>query len=172
LAREKGFDLLIEAAGILMAEGMDFELWIAGEGEERANLAKLVARTGRPERIRLLGFQSDLKSLFEAFDIFCLSSRREGLPNVLLEAMAMEVPAVATLAGGVAAFCAGRDDVLTVPVNDVRALAEGLRQMLRNPGLRHNLAAAARRRVTQECGFRARARRMALIYDELEAVRD
>ncbi|MBV1800504.1 glycosyltransferase [Siccirubricoccus sp. G192] len=167
LSQEKGFDLLVEAAGALLSEGIDFELWIAGEGSERDRLAELAERTGQAERIRLLGFQSDLKSLFEAFDIFCLSSRREGLPNVLLEAMAMEVPAIATRAGGVEAFTAGRDDILTVPVEDGEALAEGLRSLLQTPALRHSLATSARKRVEQECGFQARMRKMASIYDEI-----
>ncbi|HVG90973.1 MAG TPA: glycosyltransferase, partial [Alphaproteobacteria bacterium] len=56
------------------------------------------------DRLELLGYQSDARALFEALDIFALSSLREGLPNVVLEAMAMEVPVVATRCGGMESF--------------------------------------------------------------------
>ena len=79
----------------------------------------------------------------------------------------MEVPIITTRAGGVAAFSAGQDDMLTVPVEDGPALAEGLRRLLRNAELRRGLATAARRRVEQECSFLARAQKMVSIYDGL-----
>lgn len=167
LSPEKGFDLLIEAVGTLLREGFDFELWIAGEGAEHDRLAALAAEAAPDGRIRLLGFRADLPALFEAFDIFCLSSRREGLPNVLLEAMAMEVPAVATRAGGVGAFAEGRDDMLLTDIGSAPALTDALRMLLRSPELRARLAGAARQRVEQECGFAARMRKMAAMYDAL-----
>jgi glycosyltransferase involved in cell wall biosynthesis len=165
LSPEKGFDLLIRAVASLIDEGLDLELWIAGEGEARDELDILAAATGHGDRIRLLGFQADTVALFECFDLFCLSSLREGLPNVVLEAMAMEVPVLATRCGGIEAF--GRDgtDMLTVPAGSADALAEGLRRLAGNGDLRKQLAEAARARIEAEFSFRHRMQRMTEVYE-------
>ena len=67
-------------------------MWIAGEGDTESSLRALAADLGMPDRVRLLGYVSDPRPVYEAMDLFALSSLREGLPNVVLEAMAMEVP--------------------------------------------------------------------------------
>ena len=74
---------------------------IVGEGDEQARLEALIAELGRGDRVRLLGYRPETCGLYEAMDVFALSSLREGLPNVLLEAMALEVPVVATRVAGV-----------------------------------------------------------------------
>ena len=167
LSPEKGFDLLIQAVASLIDEGLDLELWIAGEGEGRDELERQAVATGHGDRIRLLGFQADTVALFECFDLFCLSSLREGLPNVVLEAMAMEVPVLATRCGGIEAF--GRDgtDMLTVPAGSADALAGGLRRLARDGDLRERLAEAARARIEAEFSFRRRMERMAEVYERL-----
>ena len=105
--------------------------------------------------------------MFECFDLFCSSSLREGLPNVVLEAMAMEVPVLATRCGGIEAF--GRDgtDMLTVPAGSADALAGGLRRLAKDAGLRERLAKAARARIGAEFSFRRRMERMAEVYELL-----
>ena len=105
--------------------------------------------------------------MFECFDLFCLSSLREGLPNVVLEAMAMEVPVLATRCGGIEAF--GRDgtDMLTVPAGSADALAGGLRRLAGDAGLRERLAKTARARIEAEFSFRRRMERMAEVYERL-----
>jgi glycosyltransferase involved in cell wall biosynthesis len=167
LAPEKGFDHLIAATRRLLDAGVDLELWIAGEGTERPRLAALAAASGHGDRIRLLGFQPDPRRVLEACDIFCLSSLREGLPNVVLEAMAMTLPVLATSCGGLAAFGRDGEDMLLVPPGDVGPLAAGLRRLAHDAALRRRLAAAARRRVESECSFRRRMERMAAVYDRL-----
>src|SRR5205085_8287664 len=159
--------LLISAVSHLLREGHDLELWIAGEGPELQRLTAQAHSTGYDARIRFLGFQASPRELFEAFDIFCLSSRREGLPNVVLEAMAMEVPVVATRCGGIDKF--GRDgaDMLTVPVGLEQPLTEAIRSLIYNPGLRRALTTAARRRIEDECSFRQRMNRVVEVYDRL-----
>jgi glycosyltransferase involved in cell wall biosynthesis len=167
LSEEKGFDLLIRAVEKLLCEGRDLELWIGGEGPERDKLAAQAVATGYGSRIRLVGFQKDPRELFAAFDLFCLSSIREGLPNVVLEAMAMEVPIVATRCGGIETFARDRDDMVLVSVGAVDALADGVRCLVQDPTMRKRLATAARRRVERECSFRARMERVIDVYDRL-----
>nr|WP_246149351.1 glycosyltransferase [Skermanella pratensis] len=156
--------MLIRAVAALIDDGLDLELWIAGEGEEKAALEALAAATGHADRIRLPGFRADTVGLFECFDLFCLSSLREGLPNVVLEAMAMEVPVLATRCGGIDTFARDGADMLTVEAGSVEALADGLRRLAGAPALRHGLARAARRRIEAEFSFRRRMDRMAEVY--------
>jgi glycosyltransferase involved in cell wall biosynthesis len=87
LSPEKGFDVLIRSVHSLLGRGHDVGLVIAGEGDERLALQALIDELGRGDRIRLLGYRSDTVDLFQAMDVFALSSRREGLPNVVLEAL-------------------------------------------------------------------------------------
>ena len=167
LSEEKGFHLLIEAVERLLARGHDVELWIAGEGGEKERLEARMRRSPHARRFSLLGFTPDTVALFSAFDVFALSSLREGLPNVVLEAMAMEVPLVATRCGGMQAF--GRDgvDMLLVDVNSVAALEAGLERLLRDAALRARLARAARDRIVQDFSFTRRMQKMVAVYDRL-----
>src|SRR5204862_5976630 len=156
LSEEKGFDLLIRAVEKLLREGNDLELWIAGEGPDLEKLEAQAAATGYGARIRLLGFQKNPRELFSAFDVFCLSSLREGLPNVILEAMAMEVPIIATRCGGIEAFGRSGEDMVLVPAGEIDPLATAMRSLALNSQIRKQLVTAARRRVEAECSFAAR----------------
>jgi glycosyltransferase involved in cell wall biosynthesis len=167
LSEEKGFLLLIEAVERCIERGLDLELWIAGEGEEQERLEARMRASKHAERFALLGFQKDTLGLFEAFDLFALSSLREGLPNVVLEAMALEVPVVATRSGGMGAF--GRDgvDMRLVGVGSVDELQRGIEELARDPALRAKLARAARERIERELSFTQRMRKMVALYDRL-----
>lgn len=167
LSKEKGFDLLIEAARRLIAEGRDIALWIAGEGDEKPALQAQIEASGEGDRIRLLGFRKDTRALFETFDVFCLSSLREGLPNVVLEAMAMEVPVVATRCGGMEKLGTDGVDCLLVDAGAVEALVDGLRRMIDEAALRTRLAAAARRLIETRYSFKRRMDRVIAVYDRL-----
>ncbi len=167
LSAEKGFDLLIEAFSRLCARGLDVELWIAGTGKQEAALREQAEGTSCSDRIHLLGFCSDTLALFECFDIFCLSSLREGMPNVVLEAMAMEAPVLATRCGGIAAVLRDGSDCKLVEPGSVDALEEGLLALIRDPECRQALATQARQRVEREFSFRRRMDKMIAVYDEL-----
>jgi len=167
LSDEKGFLLLIEAVERLVAEGLDLELAIAGEGDQEAELRARIAAAREPGRLRLLGFQADTVALFAGFDLFCLSSLREGLPNVVLEAMAMEVPVLATRSGGMQAFARDGVDALLCDPGSVDELADGLRRLATDPALRAGLARAARERVEREHSFARRMEHMVTVYDRV-----
>ncbi|MBL8857674.1 MAG: glycosyltransferase family 4 protein [Planctomycetes bacterium] len=168
LSNEKGFDILIEAVERCLVHGLDLELWIAGEGDQQQHLEARMRASKYHDRLRLLGFQKDTLALFEAFDVFALSSLREGLPNVVLEAMAMDVPVVATRCGGLSAFGRDEQDMLLVDVNSVAALERGIACLARDPELRTRLAHAARARIERELSFTARMQKMVALYDRLE----
>jgi glycosyltransferase involved in cell wall biosynthesis len=160
LSEEKGFELLIEAVERLVAKGHDLALAIAGEGDLRDRLAARIAASPCAERIELLGFRSDTVQLFESFDIFCLSSLREGLPNVVLEAMAMEVPVLATRSGGMQEFARDGEDALLCDPGSVDELEDGLERLCNDDELRSRLARGARERIEADCSFAARMDRV------------
>jgi glycosyltransferase involved in cell wall biosynthesis len=169
LSEEKGFDVLINAVQALIRGPEDVHLVILGEGEERAKLERLVAKLGLTDHVQLPGWQTDVRGYFEAMDAFALSSRREGLPNVLLEAMALEVPVVATRVNGVPRLIQdGRNGLLVEP-GDADALATALFALIRNPGLRDLFRAAGRRTVEGRFSFPARMQKLKQIYDDLLA---
>jgi glycosyltransferase involved in cell wall biosynthesis len=157
----------MEAVDRLVGEGLELELWIAGEGAEREALERRRAALRRPERVRLLGFREDTVALFEAFDVFCLSSLREGLPNVVLEAMAMEVPVLATRSGGMQGFARDGEDALLCDPGSADELAVGLRRLAGDAALRRRLAQAARQRIAREHAFAQRMRKVVAVYDRL-----
>ena len=172
LSDEKGFDLLLQAAARLRDEGTRFELWIAGDGPAASSLRCQLSRLGLESQVRLVGFQSDARAFLEALDVFVLSSRREGLPNALLEALAMELPAVATAVGGVPELIRDGRTGLLVPAEDPVRLAEAMGRLLRSAELRARLARAGRSIVERDFSFAARTRRELAVYDRLlEAAR-
>jgi glycosyltransferase involved in cell wall biosynthesis len=167
LAEEKGFDLLIRAIHLLVARGIDVGLIIAGDGRQRDPLQRLVGELGLQDRVRLAGFQSDLRPLYEAMDLYVLSSLREGLPNVVLEAMALELPVVATRVAGVPRLITDGENGLLVDVGQQPALAGAIEQAFLNSELRVRLARAARRTIEERYCFAVRMKKVAAVYDDL-----
>lgn len=167
LSEEKGFDLLIRAVHRLRERGWPVVLWIAGEGPARPMLERLIAELGGDTYVRLLGHLTDPRGLYEALDLFVLSSYREGLPNVVLEAMALEAPVVATRVAGVPGLVEDGRSGLIVPPGDLPALAGAMERLLGDAALRASLAAEARRRVQTQFSFDQRMAKVAGIYDRL-----
>lgn len=167
LSDEKGFDLLIQAVERLLDEGLELELRIAGEGDQEETLRAQIAASPHGAHLNLLGFQADTKALFDGFDLFCLSSLREGLPNVVLEAMSMALPVVATRSGGMETFAVDGEDAVLIDPGSVDELADGLRRVLADRAERDRLATAARARVERDCSFARRMQRVVEVYGRL-----
>ena len=167
LSTEKGFDLLIRAVQRLLQDRLDVALVIAGEGDEAPRLQQLIDALGVGDRVRLLGFCADPRLIYEALDVFVLSSLREGLPNVLLEAMAMAVPVVATRIAGVPRLVAdGVNGRLTEP-GDSEALRQGIAHLADDGELRARLGQAGRRTIEERYDFARRMQKIANLYDRL-----
>lgn len=170
LSGEKGFDVLIRSTHALVSRGLDVRTVIVGEGSERANLEGLIRELNLGDRVRLAGWQAEVRPYFEAMDVFALSSLREGLPNVVLEAMALEVPVVSTRVNGVPRLVRDGNNGFLVPPGDLGALTTALAGLATNPGLRDLFRAAGRRTVETRYSFATRMSRLARIYDELLGV--
>jgi glycosyltransferase involved in cell wall biosynthesis len=167
LSPEKGFDRLIHAVHRLTQAGQDVSLVIAGDGDDEPRLRRLIADLGLAERVRLIGFCADPRTVYEALDAFVLSSLREGLPNVLLEAMAMQVPIVATRIAGIPRLIDDGKNGLLIPADDVDALTQALTLLLGDPALRTRLAEAGHRTIEERYSFAQRMRKIADLYDDL-----
>ncbi|HEU5169935.1 MAG TPA: glycosyltransferase [Gemmatimonadales bacterium] len=147
LSVEKGPDVFLRA---LAALGNPAVLGVLiGAGREREPLGALGVRLGMQDRLVFPGTVAEAGRLFPAFDCFVLSSRTEGTPIVLFEAMAAEVPVVATAVGGVPDVVSPAE-ALMVPPDDPAALAAAIAAVLADPGGARARAREARRRLDEE----------------------
>jgi glycosyltransferase involved in cell wall biosynthesis len=167
LAPEKAFDLLVRSVHDLVTRGLDVRLVIVGDGDDRPRLEALIRELNLADRVTLAGWQGDVRAYFEAMDVFALSSLREGLPNVLLEAMALETPCVATRIAGIPRLISDGQNGLLVEAGDLAALTRSLAAIMTNAELRTRLAWAGRATIDARYSFHARMERIAMIYDEL-----
>ncbi|MEZ6139633.1 MAG: glycosyltransferase [Zavarzinella sp.] len=168
LSPEKGFDILIKAVDQLHRAGLhNLQLLIAGEGDEQANLQRLIDGCLLPQQIQLLGYRSDLLNLYETFDLYALSSYREGLPNVVLEALAMQVPVIATAVNGIPKLIQHESNGILIPPGEISALAESIRRLVHDDSLRVQLAQAGRKTVESRYSFARRMQKLAQIYDAM-----
>jgi glycosyltransferase involved in cell wall biosynthesis len=167
LSPEKGFDVLIRAVGRLVRDGAAVDLQIIGDGDDQRRLESLIAALGLGDRVQLIGYRADTIPYYEAFDVFALSSYREGLPNVLLEAMALETPVVATAIAGIPKLITHEVGGLLVPPGDAAALATALSRVLADGALARRLAQAGRATIEQRFSFERRMQKVARVYDEV-----
>jgi glycosyltransferase involved in cell wall biosynthesis len=145
LAPQKGFDMLLEAyARLPLSTRRGWSLAILGEGGQRQELQAQIKRLGLLGEAHLLGRYANPYPILRAGDIFCLSSRYEGFPNALTEAMACGLPAVAfdCLTGPSEIIREGEDGLL-VPPGDVEGLSEALGRLMRDDALRQRMARRA-----------------------------
>lgn len=150
----KDFATLVEA---LAATRADYRAAFVGEGPLLPEIAAAIRQRGLTERIDALGNRDDVPDVLASADVFVLSSRSEGFPVSILEAMAAGLPVVATDVGGVAESVIEGETGLLVPPGDPRALAAALDRLLTDRALRLRLGAAGRERVRRHfdlAGFR------------------
>ena len=167
LSGEKGFDLLIESVAQLIKSGRDVGLAIAGDGAERENLQRQIDESGYRDRLKLVGFVSDPRSVYRAADLYVLSSRREGLPNVVLEAMAMRVPVVATRVAGMPTLMEDNVNGRLVEPNQMEPLRDAIAALTDDADARDRLALAGRQTIEERFSFEKRMERMVDVYRSL-----
>lgn len=144
LTRQKGFDLLLPAfAG--SASCRSFDLVIVGEGQDRAALVRQADALGLATRVHFAGQVSDPRPLLRAASLFVLSSRYEGFPNALLEAMALGLPAVAfDCPSGVREIVRHDIDGVLVAPNDVAGMSRAIDAVLGDEAVHRKMGLAAR----------------------------
>jgi glycosyltransferase involved in cell wall biosynthesis len=169
LVRKKGFEYLLDAIGCLPG----LVLAIAGEGTLRAELTERARAAGVLERVRFLGNQTQdrVADLFAAADLICVPSVRDdngnvdGLPNVVLEALASGTPVVCTTAGGIGSVVEDGRTALVVRERDAAALAAAMGRLVADAGLSRSIGTAARTSVHDSFGWERTVARFEVAYD-------
>jgi len=148
----------------LILAGRDLER----DGEYQTELEREAERVGVGDRVEF-GFRNDVGALLDELDVLALPSWTEGLPLVVLEAMAHGKPVVATPVGGTPELVTDGETGLLVPPRDPKALAAALQRLLDDAELSRRLGEAGRRRVEERFSLDAMNRRVLQIYDEVVA---
>ena len=162
----KGHPYLIDACAELKTQGLDFRCLCIGEGEDRPQLEAQIARLGLQEHVQLLGQQprQRVSEYLAQADVMVLpsvvttSGKKEGIPVALMEALATELPVVATAISGIPELIVNGATGLLAPERDSHALALALRRLYDEPGLGKQLAMAGREKVLREFNLHTNAK--------------
>jgi glycosyltransferase involved in cell wall biosynthesis len=155
LVEKKGHETLLLAASLLRDRGLEFSLRLAGEGPEWSRLQRLVHELRLGDRVAFLGplSESEVRAEYEQADVFALPCRKlangdqDGLPNVILEAMAHGLPVVSTRLDGITEAIVDGDSGLLADQDDPEAVATHLGRLIEDAGLRERVGDAGRDRV-------------------------
>lgn len=148
----KGYPLLLEAVAMLVKQGRRIRLTFVGDGPERSRLEEYAQRLGIGDQVVFAGWkgQKELLELYRESDLCVLSSFAEGVPVVLMEAMALGIPCVAPRITGIPELIRdGIDGILVTPANVVE-LAAAVARMMDNPDLRRQMSASSREQITEK----------------------
>jgi glycosyltransferase involved in cell wall biosynthesis len=142
-------------------------LWLAGDGDDAANLKKLAVDCGVAPRVRFLGWRTDMPALMAASDALACPSRVEPFGNVIVEAWARSLPVVAAASAGPAWLIKSGDNGLLAPVSDSSALAASLGAVLSDHTLANRLVGAGRASYQREFGEDAVVERYLDLFDRI-----
>ncbi len=167
LEHQKGQDVLLDALAEVRRRGLEFVAALAGEGSLRGALEQRARSLGIEANVRFLGQVEDLGPLLTAADAVVLPSRWEGMPLVLLEALARARPVVASAVGGVPEVVTDGEHARLVPPEDARALAEALEDFHRHPDPALRLGRHAAARVRESFTWPRVVEAFESVYDEV-----
>jgi glycosyltransferase involved in cell wall biosynthesis len=149
LDHQKGFDLLVEVAQMSRDRKLNWQFIIAGEGKLKESLNAQAQKLGVADIFHLIGFSNQVTSILKASDVFVLSSRYEGMPNALLEAMAAGKANVATGVNGAPELVEDGKTGFLVDTENTSQIFEKLHEILTNDDLRKTMESNALRRVKE-----------------------
>ena len=149
LVPAKGQHILLEACSILKKEGVLFQLTLVGDGPDKIALEQFAISSNLSNSIVFTGAlgQDSVRNYYDKADLFVLASFAEGVPVVLMEAMAKEIPVISTRITGIPELIDHEHDGLLATPGDVEDLAKQIRIMLDNQELRHKFGQAGRKKV-------------------------
>lgn len=164
---QKRFDLLLEAFSRVLPELPQAKLVIVGDGSLLNSLRHDVQRRGLERQCRLTGHCPNMRDAYQAFDLLAQSSDYEGTPTVVVEAMACEIPIVATDVGGTSQLIQHGQHGLLVPRRNPPALAQAILRLAHNELERQTFVTSARQRVASELTYARRTEKLVSIYHSL-----
>jgi len=167
LSPEKGFDVLIAAAEIVVRHNASIAFVVYGDGPLRDELEASVVEKGLKDRFFFAGFTSRLDKLIPCFDLLTLPSYTEGLPCVVLEALAAGVPVVATAVGGTPEVLIDGAAGYLTPPGDSAALADRIAAVLEDEQQRRSMGTFGRQFVRDKFSFAEQSERYLKLYESL-----
>ena len=145
LVEQKGYPCLVEAVKLVSDRVSNVEFFIVGDGEESNHLQNLIKKLDLSEKVKLLGFRSDIPSILSQWDIYVQPSLWEGLCITVVEAIASGLPVVATNVGGIPESVIDGYNGFLVPPGNPEALVNKILELAKNPDLRQQMGNRSRR---------------------------
>jgi glycosyltransferase involved in cell wall biosynthesis len=167
LSPEKGYELLLQAGKDVLKTFPDAHFMIVGDGPQKDDLRETCDRLGLNSRVIFTGKRRDIGRLYSIMDIFVISSHTEGLPMVLLEAMASGVPVIATKVGSIPDVVSDGVNGLLVESGNVRQIREAIENLLMNPEMGRRYSLEGRRSIRLGYSSKVMAENYFKIYSRL-----
>jgi len=167
----KGHRLFLESVPPILQQVPQARFLIVGDGPQRANIRRWIQEMGLAEAVMMLGHREDIPEILAALDVVVsASTAAEGVPQALLQALAMRRPVAATDVGGIPEVIRHEETGLLVPPGDPAALAAAIASLLADPGRGASLGNAGRQLVEKEFALKAMLGRLEGLYAEMLAV--
>ncbi len=166
LTQEKDHETFLQVALQLIKKGMRIGFLLVGEGKDKKKLESRIQELGLSGHVFLIGFCKEIQALMKRLDVLLFTSRTEGFPITILEAFFMNLPVVATKAGGIVEMVEDGKTGLTAAIGDVEELANKVEMILLNPQLRNELTENAYHFV-QQFTYDKMAKNVLKVYNEI-----
>ncbi len=172
LVEKKGFEYLIKAISLINKKDLNMKCIIVGDGEEYNKLENLISKLGLNDVIKLIGLvrNHDLLKFYSSSKIFilpCVITKygdRDGIPNVLAEAMAMSLPVISTQLPNISELIENEKDGMLVPEKEPKALANAIEKLLGDEKLRKELGKNARDKIVKQFDSKRHIKDLASIF--------
>jgi len=167
LSPEKGQDILIQAASEVLRRNNNARFIFVGVGPEQPKLASLSEKLGIADYIKFVGYHKDMQRIYNSLDLVVQSSYTEGLPNVLLEALLMEVPVVATDVGGTPEIIKEQETGILINPGAIDEMVEQINKYFDNSDYFQNMAKSGKLHVSDAFNFAQRTKKEEFIYQNM-----
>ena len=167
LSPEKGQLDFIKAAATVLKEHQNTKFVLIGKGDEEHQLRRLVKNLGIEKEIIFLGYRSDMFNVYNSLDLVVQSSYTEGMPNVILEALAMKVPVIATDVGGTSEAVINDETGILIQPGKPEKLSQKILEFINNKDIFKKMTEKGRKLVECKFNIEERTKKLSLIYDRL-----
>ncbi len=171
LSKEKGYKYLLKTAKEVVRQYPNVKFIIVGEGSERENLVKMSKELRIQDKVIFTGYRKDIELFFSAFNVFVLPSLTEGLPNVILEALAFRKPVVATNVGGVGELVRHKETGWLTESANINGLFEGISFCLMNQTEAQQMARNGHKLIKERFTVEQRVTKMEDLYREILGIK-
>lgn len=163
----KGYDIFLQMAKIVADKYHQARFLLVGDGPLLTYLKSQADNLGISDKVIFPGFRNDIPNILSALDIFVISSHHEGIPMIVLEAMALNIAVVSTAVGGIMEIIEPDVSGLLVEPDNPDALADGCKKLIADPSLRGRIQTAAGKRIESEYSAKIQKQRLVDLYTQL-----